>query len=214
MNDQANTPATTAAQQMAMHPIDYTPLPDWGDGPDGRRVHIAGDVRLPAQYTEWQADACTHPRVVILRFVNAGGATMHQYCCKDCGLAPTRWIKREEAERQGIAVDFTKDQAASISNRYRSERKARLDGIVAAAAERMQPIIRAYHDDYLRSPQWQRRRSKVMTRAGHLCEGCLTNPALDVHHTTYAHFGNEFAFELIALCRACHERMHEAEAAE
>lgn len=213
MNDLANT-ANLSALQLPPHPIDESDCPEWGTGEDGRFVKITDDPRLPSLFAQWQADRCEHERVVIIRFVNAGGASMHQHCCKDCGYAHSRWIKREDAEREGIAVDFTKDQAASISNRYRSEREASLKALANDAAVRMQPENRASHDDYLRSPQWQRRRSKVMARAGHLCEGCLTNPALDVHHRTYAHFGNEFAFELIALCRPCHERLHAAEAAE
>lgn len=214
MNDLSNTPATPAGQDLPPHPIDQVDCPTWGKGEDGRMVKIENDERLPGAFRQWLDDACAHPRQVIIRFTDQGGNVKHQYCCIDCGTCASKWLKAIDAERLGIAVDFTKDKAASLSNRYRSERKAALDGIVNAAAERMQPENRAVHDDYLRSPQWQRRRSKVMQRAGHLCEGCLTNPAIDVHHTTYAHFGNEFAFELIALCRPCHERWHEAEAAE
>lgn len=209
MNDLANT----LAARLPQHPIDQTDLPVWGIGLDGRHVKIEGDERLPIAFEHWRADACDHARVIIIRFVNAGGGVMHQACCKDCGTTSTQFLKKDDAERQGIAVEFTKDQAASISNRYRSERKAALDGIANAAAERMQPVNRSRNDDYLRSPQWQRRRSKIFQRCGHLCEGCLTNPATDVHHRTYANYGNEFAFELLALCRDCHERLHGTEAA-
>lgn len=213
MNDHATTPTSKSAQ-LRPHPIDERELPEWGTGEDGRRVKIVADERLPALYAAWLADACQHPRTLIIRFVNAGGATMHQRSCPDCGMYSTHWVKKEDAEREGIATEWSRDRLASVSNRYRSEREAHFNGMINAAADRMQPVNRAANDDYLRSPAWQRRRSKVMQRAGHLCEGCLTNPATDVHHTTYRHYGEEFAFELLALCNPCHARLHQAEAAE
>lgn len=68
-----------------------------------------------------------------------------------------------------------------------------------------------YTDDYhayLQTEQWHLLRDKVMKRDGGICQGCLDCIATDVHHKTYAHIKNEFCFELIALCHACHKRFH------
>jgi len=213
MNDLANTQVDTRAQ-LRPHTVDERDLPEWGTAEDGRRVKIVSDERLPSLFAEWQADACQHTRTLIIRFVNAGGATMHQRSCPDCGMYSAHWVKKEDAEREGVATEWSRDRLASVFNHYRSDRESRLVGIVNAAAGRMQPVNRAANDDYLRSPAWQRRRSKVMQRAGHLCEGCLTNPATDVHHATYSHYGEEFAFQLLALCNCCHTRLHQPESAE
>ena len=62
--------------------------------------------------------------------------------------------------------------------------------------------------DYLKSEEWAARRAKVMQRAGHCCEGCREQPAIDVHHLSYEHVTQEFLFELVALCRDCHGRIH------
>ena len=69
---------------------------------------------------------------------------------------------------------------------------------------------RAY-ELYLRSDAWQAKRAAVLERAGRSCERCpagsgLFPVALDVHHLTYAHLGDELLDELEALCRPCHER--------
>ncbi|NML93786.1 HNH endonuclease [Novosphingobium olei] len=199
---------------LPLHPVDESECPQWGTAEDGRRVLLKGDERLPALFAQWQADACRHSHRVVIRFTNAGGQAMHQHCCTGCGYAESRWLKREDAEREGVAVDFTKDRAASLSNQYRAERLARLTALANSAADRIQPQQREEYSDYLRSPAWQRRRSKVLSRANHTCEGCLTNPATDVHHLTYAHKGAEFAFELVALCEPCHTRWHQPERAE
>lgn len=65
--------------------------------------------------------------------------------------------------------------------------------------------------EYLLSDAWRRRRLKVLERCSGLCEGCLTNAATQVHHRTYAHVTEEFAFELMGLCDRCHDRVHETE---
>lgn len=72
-------------------------------------------------------------------------------------------------------------------------------------------IDRDEYQKYLLSEAWRRRRAKVMTRANNLCEGCLMNAPSEVHHLTYAHITEEFAFELVALCDRCHDRVHETE---
>lgn len=65
--------------------------------------------------------------------------------------------------------------------------------------------------DYMDSPEWKSRRTKVMRRCGSICEGCGDRPAAEVHHLTYRHFMEEFLFELVGLCEPCHDRYHEEE---
>jgi hypothetical protein len=62
--------------------------------------------------------------------------------------------------------------------------------------------------EYLASPEWQALHRRVFLRSGAMCEGCGQRPVQDVHHRTYEHCGSEFLFELIGLCRECHERLH------
>ncbi len=61
---------------------------------------------------------------------------------------------------------------------------------------------------YMASPAWRRRRARVLRRAGRQCQACGTRPAVDVHHLTYAHLGAERPWELLAVCPACHRRLH------
>lgn len=61
---------------------------------------------------------------------------------------------------------------------------------------------------YLNSPEWKAKREKVFLRAQEICEGCRDEKAVHVHHTSYEHVGNEFLFELVAVCTKCHDRIH------
>jgi 5-methylcytosine-specific restriction endonuclease McrA len=58
------------------------------------------------------------------------------------------------------------------------------------------------------SVSWQGLRAKVMRRANLLCEACLAAPAIDVHHLTYDFGKLPPAWELRAVCRPCHNRLH------
>ncbi len=60
------------------------------------------------------------------------------------------------------------------------------------------------YDEYLQTPEWRRRRDRVMYRAGTVCEGCLEQEAVMVHHLTYERVRHEMLFDLVAICRDCH----------
>lgn len=189
------------------HPIDETPMPTWGAGPDGMMTPLAADERLPGLFDAWQADACPHDEVALVRWVGERNTTQHKWFCRTCGTRLSTAVSRVAAEAHGVDA-VGQDCFASRSHAYRRQRREHLDRIVQAAAERAQADNRADYDDYLRSPAWKRKTAKIMERARNQCEGCLSRPAEDVHHLTYAHIYNEFAFELVALCRECHARYH------
>jgi len=63
--------------------------------------------------------------------------------------------------------------------------------------------------EYLETPEWQEKRRLVIERARGICEGCRVRHASQVHHLTYENIGDEFLWQLVAVCRICHERYHE-----
>lgn len=87
------------------------------------------------------------------------------------------------------------------------------DRAVQLQADEQRQARRDLYAAYLRTDQWQSLRKRVMARAGGRCEGCGMVEAAEVHHLTYAHRGNEFLFELVALCEACHLRITAGEKA-
>ncbi len=66
------------------------------------------------------------------------------------------------------------------------------------------------HREYILTPKWLEKRSAVIKRAGHHCEGCgvYLGEKGQVHHLTYDHWKQEFLFELVYLCADCHAKMH------
>jgi hypothetical protein len=65
------------------------------------------------------------------------------------------------------------------------------------------------YEEYLRSPEWRRKKRKALERAGNRCHLCSTRWRLDVHHNTYERIGRERPEDLVVLCRLCHTRHHD-----
>jgi 5-methylcytosine-specific restriction endonuclease McrA len=62
---------------------------------------------------------------------------------------------------------------------------------------------------YRKTPEWQARSAAALARAGFRCQTCGTRDArLDVHHNSYARYGNESVFDLVVLCDSCHGLFH------
>ena len=65
-----------------------------------------------------------------------------------------------------------------------------------------------YHEVYLKSDYWRKRRTEIITTRGNKCELCGSEFRLEVHHSSYEHLGDERDEELFCLCRDCHELIH------
>jgi hypothetical protein len=77
------------------------------------------------------------------------------------------------------------------------------------AAEEEQRRWWAAYTAYLASPEWRARREPVLRRARGICEQCHTARAVHVHHVTYEHLFDEPPEDLMAVCLACHETIHD-----
>lgn len=122
--------------------------------------------------------------------------------CDTCGHTLSGALPRaEHYEFQNYTV-----WDDNLADAYEAKRRQEWEG---GGAER-----RAwYRNDFLRSPEWRVLRDRVMERAKWVCESCLSEPASDVHHTTYAYGQLPPAWILRAVCRRCHGRQHEQQEA-
>lgn len=64
--------------------------------------------------------------------------------------------------------------------------------------------------DYLKSPEWQRKRAERLRMDGYKCARCGFPRALTVHHINYNNIYHEdVANDLITLCKKCHEKIED-----
>lgn len=69
-----------------------------------------------------------------------------------------------------------------------------------------------YRDTYLKSEDWRNLRSAVIAVAAPdgKCNLCKENVAtLDVHHIKYRHLYDALPWEMRAICRICHDKVHD-----
>jgi 5-methylcytosine-specific restriction endonuclease McrA len=162
-------------------------------------------------YVTSMPDAC--PRATcggsdfaLRKRMKANGTLLYayQYQCMQCGCE-SGTVKASEVERLRLPSSAWDD---TLHRKW-------WDGIQAAYDQQKQANRAEWfkgYDAYLASPAWKTKREKVLSRANGTCDGCGDRPPVQVHHLTYKHVGNEFLWELRAVCNACHDRAHEERA--
>jgi len=77
----------------------------------------------------------------------------------------------------------------------------------AAEIQRLRDL--PYHDGYLKSSWWRRRRHVRLQKAKGKCEKCgAVTSFQDVHHVHYDRLGEERDSDLEVVCRDCHGKAH------
>lgn len=162
-------------------------------------------------------DRCKHERAHQMRRVTASGAQTLGLFCPDCGSWRIQRCTNKAALQQlpeyseEVAERIRRAHWAESSAEYQEEAARQEAARQAAREEANQEWWRRYND-YLGSPRWKRKRQQVMERACRTCEArvvCNGAPAVQVHHTSYKHVGNEPLFDLRAVCVECHEHITE-----
>lgn len=146
---------------------------------------------------------CTHQNKELGQLHCDDGRIQVKEWCPDCGK--TFAAVKKTAGWETLPV-IDRDLNYRL---WDAEHKARLAAREARNAEWWE-----WYNSYLETPQWAAKRAAVMRRDNYTCQGCLEEKATQVHHFTYEHAGNEFLFELVSVCRTCHERLHLKEDAQ
>lgn len=149
---------------------------------------------------------CLHERTELRRKPNSRGVYSHVWQCLDCGF-PQGWTKKanlvnpEELNLwdESLRIKYYEHWQA-VGDAWR-QRQADLQD-----DEKRQ--WRAAYTAYLQTPEWFAKRQAVFERTNGLCEGCRRKPAVHAHHLTYERLGDELLFDLVAVCRACHQKAH------
>jgi len=162
---------------------------------------------LTAVREEWR---CLHPHKELRVKTNAAGKPMYVEQCVRCGGTDGgRWVSPRLIHDPSSVPQFDEDLAV----RFRAEERAASQEVEEQFASNGAEWWKAYNA-YLETAHWREIRRAVIERAGGRCEGCGRRAATQAHHLTYVHVGNEFLWELRAVCDHCHTRAHDQDAAD
>ena len=73
--------------------------------------------------------------------------------------------------------------------------------------EKEEVLRKEEYKRYLKSTRWRKLWAYVMKRDGNKCRFC-GRKAHHVHHLTYARIFHEEPYDLVAVCKGCHELLH------
>jgi hypothetical protein len=147
------------------------------------------------------------------RWIESGRGTfkIYVYQCHKCGASSPPVSAKKLSYQQRFSEDV-KEFDEELRKRWMDGQDARIQTEIAereAERERLRMERKEFYNDYIKNdPRWRALSNKAIERAGGVCEGCGNRPATQAHHLTYEHLGNEFLWELRAVCRQCHERVH------
>ena len=149
---------------------------------------------------------CNHLEQKLRKKIDKTGKPRLYNQCLLCGAPVGNRVsakKYDPAQIEAVPL-FDKELRSNYwrayNERYEAKRKQEV--------ERLKRLWKNAYQKYLQTPEWIAKSKLVLLRAQGICEGCRSRHATQAHHTTYEHVGEEFLFELVALCRQCHERFH------
>jgi hypothetical protein len=158
---------------------------------------------------EWGSLVCDHSaETAIRRRIQSNNVAIVCRQCLTCG-ANLGAIKKTSPEVMKLItiepfddtiIDFWRGQC----DLHREERMRRQE----ETRDQERTGRYAAYSAYLKTDTWKKKRALVLDRADGMCEGCGVNYAVQVHHLTYEHLGDEFLWELKAVCLRCHRKAH------
>jgi hypothetical protein len=148
---------------------------------------------------------CENPDFFHVRKLLNNGKIVLNKQCRNCGYI----LYKPIAYKDDKSIDINKFPFAD--EKLNIDRRKIIQQEVTNAIKKNAIIRESLHkndfEDYYKSEKWMYKREKVLKRDNYLCQSCLDEKAIQVHHLTYDHFGDEPLFDLVSVCLNCHKKI-------
>ncbi len=161
-------------------------------------------------YNDFHQDyiACDHEFRYHLFELESGGKQLRQVCTK-CYYRDPKIIKQTPEllalAKNGLEKNFTNFYSARTVGEYDE-----IHTFMTELRGNQRKDMKNNYLEYMDSDLWKETREPVLIRDNYTCQIC-GSPANHVHHLNYAHFMNEYKFELVSLCESCHMKEYHSE---
>jgi hypothetical protein len=162
-----------------------------------------------------QEFSCAHNVQRLAVKVGTNGSRYYRMQCQHCGESVRQVHKAglSEAEMEDAApfdeaklTRFRENKSARYHELYEIQRRQEF----GQQEQEKREWWRRY-SLYLETPAWKAKSRHVIERDV-TCQACLSRPAVQAHHLTYRHVGNEPLFDLVGVCLECHKKLHDPDA--
>ena len=173
-------------------------------------------------WTIWEVlstHKCQHPLIKPTQATKSNGVVCVYLQCANCGAKiketrkgdysvaalPLFDLQLQEKEHERITAI-----RENLQEQWNNER----DSEWKSEQAQKDKGWRDKYNIYLRTPHWQQVRRRALVRDGFLCQNCfckVTESSAHGHHISYEAYnrlGFSFAFEVVSLCRSCHDSFH------
>lgn len=144
---------------------------------------------------------CEHDYVWILFELENGNRQLRKYC-KKCKLRDPKIYSQKDVDLSKIPLKLEEEYKMYYNDMCINE-AIPLEKFRDELFKKKNGIFYKTYVDYIDSPEWKEKRHSILIRDSYTCQIC-GNAGNNVHHLSYAHFGNEYDFELVTLCENCH----------
>ncbi len=168
-------------------------------------VHV---LVLPSEWEEYlglSVHKCECVRTALRAKTIKNGRIQWKQQCLRCGSSASSAVA-QNAELK--VAPWDEELPISFEASLKTQRRA-LELTFLDRTANMESGLDVSYQEYLRSPEWKRKRNLVLKRDNNICQGCLVNEAEEVHHFHYEDVPNELLFDLISVCSGCHARIHQ-----
>ena len=143
---------------------------------------------------------CDHQKTKLRLREIAGGRTVNDYQCLVCGHKVGDSVKKNP--------EITEPWDTALVEQVQEARRQEAEIQRQVKDDEWRQRIKSYRADYLQSPEWRELRKRALERDNYICQGCRLAPATICHHLTYNHIMDELLWELISVCKSCHNKCH------
>jgi 5-methylcytosine-specific restriction endonuclease McrA len=162
-------------------------------------------------------ECCKTPTYIPVKQLTTSGSIQVKEQCQNCGNVKASAIggySKEQKEALPILNTPLRElRYTMLQQQYQDANKKVHEGrsrLYEQKREDRRSNWLEEYSKYLSSPVWRNKRDLVLKRDNYLCQACLKNYATQVHHKSYEFVdlaGSEPAFDLVAICTPCHERI-------
>jgi 5-methylcytosine-specific restriction endonuclease McrA len=154
---------------------------------------------------------CDHFESDLVKFIQSNGiAKARRQCCEchDFVGGDVGGYTKEQRESLPLANIELREKSSNNKWEFRRIFYERRKEITEERQRNKKTLWFRDYSNYLRSDKWKAKRLLVLKRDNYLCQACLNNTATDVHHKTYEFVMQEPLFDLVAVCKRCHDHIH------
>lgn len=157
-----------------------------------------------------EGNCCKAPNIIHANIPRVDGVPLKRMFCTNCGYKKQMKMSHSNEWKELPLIPLY--EADELMEKASKKERAFYDycsGQKKQLHEKNTRDFQEKYSEYLKSEKWMELRSVVLDRDEHLCQGCLKEEATQVHHLTYENVFNELAFQLISVCKDCHNKIHE-----